>query len=279
MQASMAFRKVVGKSLVYVTLAVGSIAILLPLVWMISTSLKNLSDVFKFPPEFIPDPVVWSNYHHALTVLPFDIYLLNTSIIVTLAVAGEVLISAVVAYAFARLRWRGRDILFIIAVATMMLPGQVTLIPIFVMFRQIGWLDTFLPMIVPSWFGNAFYIFLLRQYFVTISKDLDEAAVIDGCSKFGVFWRIILPMAKPALGAVAIFAFQFHWNDFFRPLIFIFSKEKYTLALGLRFFQGSYSTEWNSLMAASLVVMLPVILIFFFAQRYFIQGVVLSGYK
>lgn len=279
MKYGISSRKFVSKVFIYGSLLVGSVAILLPLIWMISTSLKNLSDVFKFPPEFIPDPVVWSNYRHALTVLPFDTYLKNTMIIVTLAVAGEVLMSAVVAYAFSRLKWKGRDVLFVIVIATMMLPGQVTLIPVFIMFRNIGWLDTFLPMIVPSWFGNAFYIFLLRQYFMTISKDMDEAAVIDGCSKFGVFWRIILPMAKPALGAVAIFSFQFHWNDFFRPLIFIFSKEKYTLALGLRFFQGSYSTEWNSLMAASLVVMLPVIIIFFFAQRYFIQGVVLSGYK
>ena len=235
--------------------------------------------MFRFPPEFIPNPVVWSNYRKALTALPFDTYLVNTLTIVLFSVTGEVLISAVAAYAFSRLQWKGRDILFIIVIATMMLPSQVTLIPIFSMYRQIGWLDTFLPLTVPSWFGNAFYIFLLRQNFMTISRDMDEAAVIDGASKFGVFWRITLPMAKPALGAVAIFSFQFHWNDFFRPLIFIFSKENYTLALGLRFFQGNYGTQWPYLMAASLVVMLPLILIFFFAQKFFIQGVVLTGHK
>jgi len=272
-------RNILSKTLVYAALIAGSFFILMPLIWMISTSLKKLSHVFRFPPEFIPNPVVWGNYQHALTVLPFDTYLVNTLTIVVISVTGEVLISAVVAYAFSRLNWKGRDILFIIVIATMMLPGQVTLIPVFIMYKYLGWLDTFLPLTIPSWFGNAFYIFLLRQYFMTLSKDMDEAAVIDGCSKFGVFWRITLPMSKPALGAVAIFSFQFHWNDFFRPLIFLFDKDKYTLALGLRFFQGNYGTEWPYLMAASLAVMLPVILIFFFAQRYFIQGVVLTGYK
>lgn len=279
MRTGVRVRDLISKSFIYALLIAGSLFILVPLVWMISTSLKLQSHVFRFPPEFIPNPVVWSNYRKALTALPFDTYLVNTLTIVLFSVTGEVLISAVAAYAFSRLQWKGRDILFIIVIATMMLPSQVTLIPIFIMYRQIGWLDTFLPLTVPSWFGNAFYIFLLRQYFMTISRDMDEAAVIDGASKFGVFWRITLPMAKPALGAVAIFSFQFHWNDFFRPLIFIFSKENYTLALGLRFFQGNYGTQWPYLMAASLVVMLPLILIFFFAQKFFIQGVVLTGHK
>ena len=192
---------------------------------------------------------------------------------------GEVIVSSIVAYAFSRLRWRGRNALFIVVLATMMLPRQVTLIPEFIVFRQLGMIDTFWPLILPSWFGNPFYIFLLRQYFLTHSRELDQAAVIDGCSRFGVFWRITLPMSKPVLGAVAIFSFQFHWNDFFRPLIFLLDQDKYTLALGLRFFQGTYGTEWNSLMAVSLVVMLPLIIVFFFAQRYFIQGVVFTGYK
>lgn len=272
-------RNFIGKAFVYSTLLMGSFVILMPLLWMLSTSLKKLSQVFRFPPEFIPNPVVWSNYSHALTVLPFHLFLKNTMIIVVPAVIGEVFVCAFVAYAFSRLTWKGRDSLFIVVVSTMMLPGQVTLIPTFIFFRYLGWLDTFLPLIIPSFFGNGFYIFLLRQYFKTLSKDLDDAAVIDGCSKFSVFWRLTLPMSKPALGAVAIFSFTHHWNEFFRPLIYLFSKEKFTLALGLRFFQGSYQTQWNSLMAASLVVMLPVIIIFFLAQKYFIQGVVLSGHK
>ena len=272
-------RDLVSKAVVYLTLGAGSIVILMPLAWMISTSLKPLSHVFRFPPEFIPQRIVWSNYPDALTQLPFDIYFRNTMFIVFWTVLGEVIISSIVAYAFSRLRWKGRNALFIVVLATMMLPRQVTLIPDFLIFKHLGMIDTFWPLILPSWFGNPFYIFLLRQYFLTHSRELDQAAVIDGCSRFGVFWRITMPMSKPVLAAVAIFSFQYHWNDFFRPLIFLFSKENRTLALGLQFFQGTYGTEWNSLMAVSLVVMLPLIIVFFFTQRIFIQGVVFTGYK
>ncbi len=272
-------RDLVSKTVVYLILGGGSIVILMPLLWMISTSLKPLSHVFRFPPEFIPERVVWSNYPDALTQLPFDVYFGNTIFIVVLTVLGEVIVSSIVAYSFSRLRWKGRNVLFIIVLATMMLPRQVTLIPDFLIFKYLGTIDTFWPLILPSWFGNPFYIFLLRQYFLTHSRELDQAAVIDGCSRFGVFWRITLPMSKPVLAAVAIFSFQYHWNDFFRPLIFLFSEENYTLALGLRFFQGTYGTEWNSLMAVSLVVMLPLIIVFFFTQKIFIQGVVFTGYK
>ena len=272
-------RDVVSKTVVYLILGAGSIVILMPLAWMISTSLKPLSHVFRFPPEFIPQRIVWSNYPDALTQLPFDIYFGNTMFIVFWTVLGEVIVSSIVAYAFSRLRWKGRNALFIVVLATMMLPRQVTLIPDFLIFKHLGTIDTFWPLILPSWFGNPFYIFLLRQYFLTHSRELDQAAVIDGCSRFGVFWRITMPMSKPVLAAVAIFSFQYHWNDFFRPLIFLFSEENYTLALGLRFFQGTYGTEWNSLMAVSLVVMLPLIIVFFFTQKIFIQGVVFTGYK
>ena len=231
-------RQIISKIIVYLLLAIGSIVILLPLQWMISTSLKPLSHVFRFPPEFLPTKVVWENYPNALTQLPFDLYFGNTVFIVVMCLLGEVIVSSLVAYAFSRLRWRGRNVLFIVVLATMMLPRQVTLIPEFIVFRQLGMIDTFWPLILPSWFGNPFYIFLLRQYFLTHSRELDQAAVIDGCSRFGVFWRITLPMSKPVLGAVAIFSFQFHWNDFFRPLIFLLDQDKYTLALGLRFFSG-----------------------------------------
>ena len=272
-------RNAIGKAVVYGLLGAGSIIILMPFAWMISTSLKDLSHVFRWPPEFIPNPVVWSNYPTALTKLPFDIYLGNTLLIVGATLIGELGVSAVVAYAFSRLRWRGRDALFIVVLATMMLPRQVTLIPDFLIFRYFGMYDTYWPLVIPSWFGNPFYIFLIRQFFMTISRELDEAALLDGCSKFGVFWRITLPLSLPVLAAVAIFSFQYHWNDFFRPLIFLSDTDKATLALGLRYFQGTYGTEWNSLMAASLVVMMPLIIVFFFAQRIFIQGVVFTGYK
>ena len=217
----------------------------------------------------------------ALTLLPFEIFLLNTVIITGLSVAGELVSSAVVAYAFARLRWAARNTLFIVVLATMMLPRQVTLIPTFILFTRVfGWKDTFYPSDrAVLLFAVPFFVFLLRQFYMTLPFELDDAATIDGCSKFGVFLRILLPLSKPALAAVAIFSFQFHWNDFFYPLIYLFDKDKFTLALGLRFFQGNYGTDWHYLMAASLVVMLPVILVFFFAQRIFIQGVVYQGFK
>ena len=264
----------------YWILGWGSLFILSPLVWMLSTSLKTRSQVFRFPPEWIPEQFLWSNYREALTLLPFDTFFWNTVLITGLSVVGELASSAVVAFAFARLRWKFRNALFIVVLATMMLPRQVTLIPTFILFTRVfGWKDTYYPLIVPSFFAVPFFVFLLRQFYMTLPFDLDDAATIDGCSRLGVFGRIILPLAKPALAAVAIFSFQFHWNDFFYPLIYLFDKDKFTLALGLRFFQGNYGTDWHYLMAASLVVMLPVILVFFFAQRIFIQGVVYHGFK
>ena len=197
-----------------------------------------MSHIFRFPPEFIPDPVVWSNYPKALTKLPFDLYLANTLIIVAATLVGELGVSAIVAFAFARLRWRGRDALFIVVLATMMLPRQVTLIPDFLIFRYFGMYDTYWPLVIPSWFGNPFYIFLIRQYFMTISRELDEAALLDGCSKFGVFWRITMPLSLPVLAAVAIFSFQYHWNDFFRPLILPVRYRQSHPGSGLALFPG-----------------------------------------
>ena len=181
-------RQIISKIIVYLILAIGSIVILLPLQWMISTSLKPLSHVFRFPPEFFPTRVVWENYPNALTQLPFDLYFGNTVFVVVMCLLGEVIVSSIVAYAFSRLRWRGRNALFIVVLATMMLPRQVTMIPEFIVFRQLGMIDTFWPLILPSWFGNPFYIFLLRQYFLTHSRELDQAAVIDGCSRL---WRLL----------------------------------------------------------------------------------------
>lgn len=279
MAVGMKARRALGHGMVYTVLILGGCVILLPLAWMISTSLKEQSKVFLFPPQWIPNPVRWRNYGEALTVVPFGRFFRNTVVITALAVVGEVLSSAIVAYPFARLRWKGRDVLFLVVLATIMLPREVTLIPLFIIFKQLGWLNTYYPLVVPSYFGVPFYIFLLRQFFMTIPLDLGDAARIDGCSEFGVFWRIFLPLSKSALTAVAIFSFQWHWNDFFRPLIYLYDKELYTLALGLRFFQGNYGVYWHYLMAASLVVVAPVILVFFFAQKYFIQGIVYMGYK
>ena len=264
----------------YLILLLLGVLVTLPFIWMVSTSLKKPEDIFLFPPEWIPDPIIWSNYPRALSAIPFLTFFYNTAIVTVLSLAGTLISASLVAYAFARLRWPGRDFLFFVVLTTMMLPSQVTLIPQFIIFRELGWIDTLAPLIVPWFFGGgAFNIFLLRQFFITIPNELDDAALIDGCSFIGTYFRIILPMSKPVLAAVAIFSFQFHWNEFLLPLIYIHSRERYTIALGLRLFQEEYWVDWSGLMAASAIVMLPVLLVFYFAQRYFIQGIVFTGVK
>jgi|SRR5579884_2272345 len=265
---------------VHVVLLVGVVVVAGPLAWMISTSLKAPADVFSFPPKWIPNPIVWSNYPSALTTLPFGTYFENTLTITLLAMVGQLFSAALVAFSFARLRWSGRDALFVVVLATLMLPQHVTLVPQYILFSQLRLVDTFLPLILPAYFGGgAFFIFLLRQFFMTIPLELDDAARIDGCGDFGIFWRIILPQAGPALAATAIFSFQWHWNDFLGPLIYLTSKTNFTLALGLRLFQSEMGTEWHLVMAASVVVMLPIVVVFFVAQKYFFQGVVFTGIK
>lgn len=265
---------------VYGILLIGGIFVCLPFVWMISTSLKDEGSVFIFPPNWIPNPILWSNYAQAMTVLPFALFLRNTLITTLVPIVGVMLSCSLTAYSFSRLRWPGRDICFLLVLATMMLPHQVTMIPRFILFRYLGWIDTFFPLIVPPWFAiGAFNVFLLRQFFLTVPLEMDDAAKLDGASYLDIYARLLMPLMKPALAAVAIFTFQFHWNDFLDPLIYLHSQSNFTLALGLRSFQGEYGTDWNLLMAASLVVMTPPLLLFFFAQRYFIQGVVFTGVK
>jgi ABC-type glycerol-3-phosphate transport system permease component len=266
-------------ALVHLALASGAGLVLVPLAWMLSTSLKDPGDVFLFPPQWIPSPVEWGNYAKALTVLPFGTYFKNTALITGLDVVGKVLTSTIVAFGFARLRWYGRDAVFMLMLSTLMLPHHVTLIPQFILFRELGWFDTLLPLIVPAFFGGPFLIFLLRQFYMTIPLDLDDAARIDGAGTFRIYWSIVLPLSRPALAACAIFVFNSTWNDFLGPLIYLQSPDRFTLALGLRQFLGEYATEWHLLMAASLVALTPVLLLFFTAQRYFIQGVVFTGLK
>ena len=273
------FRQVSTKLLVHAVLIIGAAVLMLPLVWMFSTSLKDLGVVFSVPPQWIPNPPQWDNYIEIFQAVPFGRYFLNTGTVTVLNVIGKVLSCSLVAFAFARLRWRGRDVMFLIMLATLMLPYQVTLIPQFVIYRKLRWIDTYLPLILPNWFGGPFLTFLLRQYYLTIPLELDDAARIDGASIFDTYLRIILPLSKPGLAAVAIFMFNSSWNDFLGPLIYLHTRERYTLAMGLRAFQDQYYTSWHLLMAASLVSMLPIIAIFFFAQKYFIQGIVFTGIK
>jgi len=273
-------RKLIGDTLAYAILLLASIVILIPPFWMLSTALKADGDVFLYPPKWIPDRLHWENFGRGLTFRPFGRYFLNTALITTFAVLGQLLSSPLVAYAFARLRARWRDALFILVLSTMMLPSQVTMIPVFVLFKLLGWVNTFKPLIVPNFFGSAFFIFLLRQFYMTISPELDDAAKIDGCGYFGIYSRIILPLSKPPLATVAIFSFMWNWNDFMQPLIYLSSEDKLTLTLALSRFTGQYGqTAWNLLMAVSLVTVLPCITLFFFAQRYFIQGIVITGVK
>ena len=232
------------------------------------------------PPKWIPDTFHWDNYVKVFDRMPFLIYLKNSVFISAVSIIGVVLSSSIVAYSFSNLNWPGRDLLFVFVLATMMLPMQVTMIPLFVLFKNLGWLNTFKPLTIPAFFGGgAFSIFLLRQFFMTIPKDLLDSARIDGCSEFKIYWKIVLPLAKPALATVAILTFMFTWNDFLGPLIYLSDKTKGTLALGLGMFVGQHLTEWSLLMTASVLMMLPMIFIFFFFQKYFIQGFTMSGLK
>jgi multiple sugar transport system permease protein len=272
-------RRLIRHGLVHLALWFGVILMFIPLAWTLSTSLKPVSDVYIFPPKWIPNPVRWQNYVEAVTTIPFMLYTWNTLIITLFSIVGKVISVTLVAFAFARLQWWGRDVLFLVMLSTLMLPPQVTLIPQFVLFKELGWIDTFLPLIVPDFFGGPFLTFLVRQFFMTLPRDLDDAARIDGCSSFGVYWRIIMPLSKAAIIVVVIFVFNGSWNEFLLPLIYLHSQENFTLALGLRMFQGEASTSWHLLMAASLLTMLPVLLFFFVAQRYFMQGIVFTGVK
>src|SRR5688572_10300135 len=257
----------------------GLLLVLFPLAWALSTSFKNPGDIFLIPPTWIPNPIRWQNYVEAMTKASFGLYFLNTSIITLIDIIAKTLSGSLVAFAFARLRWWGRDVMFMVMLSTLMLPQQVTLIPQFIIYRQLGWVDTFLPLIVPNLFGGPFFTFLLRQFFLSLPTELDDAARIDGCSSWGVYWRIIMPLSKPALMVVAISVFNITWNDFFGPLIYLHSRDKYVISQGLQAFQTQAGPEWHLIMAASLVAMLPVLILFFFGQRYFIQGVVFSGVK
>src|SRR5437762_1195806 len=261
---------------------------ILPFLWMVSTSLKTLAGSLEYPPRFWPKPIEWRNYVDVFRSekANFLLWTRNTLIIAVLGVAGTTFSSALVAYGFAKIRFIGRGPLFALMISTMMVPFPVTMVSLFAIFRWLGdhtgvaWLGTFKPIWVPMWFASAFNVFLLRQFFMTIPAELSEAAWIDGCSEFGIFWRIILPLSRPALAVVALFAFMAIWNDFLGPLVYLQRPEQFTLALGLQNFQSKAGgTSWHLLMAASTLVVLPGVLLFFLAQRTFIEGIATTGTK
>lgn len=306
---SMTRIKPARRLVVYGLLGVISLVFALPLIWMVSTSLKPVEQTLAHPPTFVPRPIekipsyFVDNYighpsggtenadpdvrgdagvRGVLTdpVVDFPLYLRNTLIVALLSVTGMVLSSAVVAYGFARVRWRGRGPLFALVLATMMIPFPVLMGPLYIVFKSFGWIGSFKPLWVPAWFGGAFGIFLLRQFYLTIPRELDEAARLDGCSHWGIFWRVILPLSKPALAVVGLFHFIFVWNDFLGPLIFLQQRDQFTLALGLQLYQSQAgNVPWNLLMAASTLVVLPVLIVFLLAQRTFIEGIATSGLK
>ncbi len=273
--------KITKTVLMYLVLSALSIVFLIPFCWMLATSLTEAGNIRSSAGiPFIPHPFAWGNYKEALTVLPFLTFLKNTLTITGLCIIGQTLSASLVAFGFSRMRFPGREFLFILVLSTMMLPAQVTMIPTFVLFVKLRWIDTLKPLIVPAFFGGgAFFIFLLRQFFLTIPSELEDAARIDGCSPLGIYRNVALPLSKPALATVAIFSFMAHWNDFMGPLIYTQSMEKKTLALGLYSFKGLHGTEYHLMMAAAIAVLFPVLIIFFSAQKYFVQGIVMSGIK
>jgi ABC-type glycerol-3-phosphate transport system permease component len=264
----------------YVGLSLLSLAYVGPFLWMVSTSLKLSGREITFPPQWIPNPVVWGNYYRAMTIVPMFTFVQNTVIVTLTATACGVLTASLAGFAFARLRFPGRDKLFAMCLTALMLPGIVTLIPEFLIFKQFGLLDTLWPLIIPwSLGGSAFAVFLFRQYALTVPLDLDEAARVDGAGALRIWWSIMLPLARPVLATLAILSVIHHWNEFLRPLVYISTPTRRTMAIALALFKSEYMVEWNLMMAASTLMLLPILVLFFLAQRYFVQGIVMSGIK
>jgi multiple sugar transport system permease protein len=269
----------VQRGVSHVVLIVGAIIMVVPFVWMLSTSFKAVGKTFVFPPEWIPNPFVWQNYVDMWNALPFNAFTLNSFKIAILSTIGQLLSCAMGAFAFAILKFKGRDTLFLLLIATMMVPYQVTLIPTFILFSKIGWVGTHLPLWVPAFWGGAFGTFLLRQFYLTIPMDLAESARMDGANIFQIFTYIYLPLSKPAMATLGIFTFMWSWNNLLGPLIYVSELKQMTLTVGLSFFQNQYGGKWTLMMAGAVVSILPILLVFFFAQKYFIQGIAMTGIK
>lgn len=281
---SVSGQRTIGKLLLHGLLILFSLVFSVPLLWVVSTSLKFQDRVFTYPIQWIPNPINWKNYVRLFTLLEFSgvpgvvLFFQNTLIIAVLATLGTVLSSVLVAYSFARLRWPERDLIFSLSLGTMMLPSVVIIIPTFLLFRDLQWLDTLRPLIVPFWFAiQGFYVFMLRQFFLSLPYELEEAARIDGASSFRILWQIIVPLSVPAIITVTIFSFLQHYNEFLSPLLYLNTVERFPMALGMRMFQGAYGPDWPLIMAASALFIFPTIFVFLVAQRYFIQGIHLTG--
>ncbi|MFN8440144.1 MAG: carbohydrate ABC transporter permease [Caldilineaceae bacterium] len=266
--------------IIYVLLLLGGFIMVIPFFWLLTSSLKAPSKIYVLPPQWIPSPIQWQNYPTAVTSIPYWDYALNTLTITVGAMLGTIITSSMAGFAYGRLRWPGRDFLFTCMLSTLMMPNVVLMIPTYILYKYLGWLDSFLPLTVPYWFGGgAFNIFLMRQFMMTIPKDLDDAARVDGANAFTIYTRLLLPLCRPALAIVAIFSFIYHWNDFMGPLIYLTNPDLRTLSLGLNYFKDMFRVKTELIMAGSTIMITPIILLFLLAQQYFVQGIALTGLK
>jgi len=270
---------VAGRVLIYAVLVFGSLVFLFPFIWMLLLSFQSIKQFYLWPPVLWPSPWQWNNYPDALKLFDFGTFFVNTLYITLLSLLGQTAVSAMVAYSFARLRWPLKNFWFMVLLATLMVPPQVTLIPLYIMWRNVGGLDTYWPLVLPAYLGTPYFIFLARQFFLTIPLELEEAARIDGASTLQIIFRIIVPLSIPLMVTLSLFSVLQHWNDFFAPLLYLNTKSKFTLQLGLLVFRGQYDTDYPKMFAATATIVVPVVLFFFVGQRYFIRSVVLSGLK
>jgi multiple sugar transport system permease protein len=278
--SSYRLRKVLQGTLIYALLLTLAGAFIAPFLWQLSTALKAPAEVMRIPIQWIPARIQWSNFRVAWSSAPFTTYAINSTIVTTLNVLAEIFVCSFVAYGFAKIRFPGRDVLFLLVLATMMIPFHVRSVPLYLIFNKVGWNDTLKPLIIPPFFGgNVVAVFLFRQFFRGLPDELDEAAEIDGCNPLLTFWKITMPLSMPAVATVAIFAFIGSWNNLWEPLIYLTSKSKFTLPLGLKFFVSEFAVLYHLLMAASIITILPCIVVFFTFQRYFVKGVALTGIK
>jgi multiple sugar transport system permease protein len=271
--------KLVKRIAVPILLFLAAVGFALPFIWMVSTSLKAPDQLFVHPPVWIPNSINWENYVNAVTEIAFFTQFKNSLIIAMISTIGVIISCPLVGYTFARLKWKGRDTLFLITLAVMMIPFPVTMVPLFIVWSKLGFVGTFMPLILPTFFGVPFYIFLMRQFFKQLPRDLEDAARIDGCSEFGIYLRIMLPLCQPAVLTIGLFQFMASWNDFLGPLIYLNDETNYTLQLGLQQFRTAQDTAWGPLMAASVLVALPIIVLYFIVQKRFIQGITFGGVK
>lgn len=266
-------------TVLYIILSIGAVTMLVPFIWMLTSSLMTQAEMFYFPPKWIPKVPQWHNYRDTIQAMPFVRFTLNTIFISGVGTFGMLLVSSIAAYTFARMRFPGKEFIFALLMACMMIPGQVTMIPVFLIMRWLGWVNSFKPLIIPMFFGGSFGIFMLRQFYSTIPLELEEAAKIDGCSRLRIIFQLMMPLTKPAMATLGIFTFMGKWNDLLGPVIYLYDFDKMTLTVGLALFKGQYSTQYNLLMCGAVISMLPILLAYVFAQKYFVQGIVMTGMK